>query len=472
MLPLRWTSPEALETNLFSAASDVFSFGIVAVEVYTDGAMPYGHWGDAEVVRQVKEGYKIRRPENCPYGRHAPAAHHPRTHPPPAHPPTHHHRRTARTLPCIGRGERGKLGRRGRRPNFFGSAVQCCSRGGGLDHISSRANVIGQCSPGSKLICACDPLCLRSDVALEMLEMLDFRTDLYKQVVSACLNTDPEQRPAFKRLAVTLTTLGGKSGITPAQQQEQMYTVPSQKAEEELYDEPGAALGLAVPYYLAPAASSGPDGPEEEAYAIPVNLPSQAERESRPSRSLDVRSGSVHEKRDGRPTPAAAAQPEYIEPVVAVLSDDTDMYQVPQLASDVGAPALLPGGDGGHPGIYIMTQQTALDSAAIAAGWSAYTQAEPVPEDTYDQAPTAVASDAIYSEAEPVPEDTCDQALTAVASDAIYSEGFEIAGDVRQPRPKTWDHLLAHSISSPPPSHPHTYARARRVTCSYQCPCT
>ena len=67
VLPLRWTSPEALETKMFSAASDVFSFGIVAVEVYTDGAMPYGRWDDAEVVRQVRGGYKIRRPEHCPY---------------------------------------------------------------------------------------------------------------------------------------------------------------------------------------------------------------------------------------------------------------------------------------------------------------------------------------------------------------------------------------------------------------------
>jgi serine/threonine protein kinase len=307
VLPLRWTSPEALETNTFSAASDVFSFGIVTVEVYTDGAMPYGHWDDAEVVRQIKGGYKIRRPEHCP-------------------------------------------------------------------------------------------------------------TDLYKQVVNACLNTDPQQRPVFKQLARVLTTLGGERGITPAQEQEQRYSMPSQEASEELYNEPGA-VASSVPFYLPPAESS-PDGPEEETYAIPVAMPSQVERERRPSRALDLRVGSVHEKRNSRSAPAA---PEYMEPIKVTELEDAMGYQIPQIGAprvkvteavdvmgyqipQVGA-LVLPG----ETGIYVMTgtQPTVMDS-------------EPAPENIYDAAPTTVACDAIYNEApgngeapvyagaEPVPTDTYD----------------------------------------------------------------
>ena len=58
MLPLRWTAPEAIKDAVFSTASDVFSFGIVTIEVYTKAKMPYLNlrWSNAEMVRQVDLG--------------------------------------------------------------------------------------------------------------------------------------------------------------------------------------------------------------------------------------------------------------------------------------------------------------------------------------------------------------------------------------------------------------------------------
>ena len=56
LLPLRWTAPEAIKMSVFSTASDVFSFGIVTIEVYTHAVCPYLQWSDAEVMRQVAEG--------------------------------------------------------------------------------------------------------------------------------------------------------------------------------------------------------------------------------------------------------------------------------------------------------------------------------------------------------------------------------------------------------------------------------
>ena len=41
VIPVRWTAPEGLANQKFSAASDVWSFGIVCIEVYADGAKPY-----------------------------------------------------------------------------------------------------------------------------------------------------------------------------------------------------------------------------------------------------------------------------------------------------------------------------------------------------------------------------------------------------------------------------------------------
>ena len=41
IFPVRWTAPECMETLKFTVASDVYSFGIVMVEMYQNGAQPY-----------------------------------------------------------------------------------------------------------------------------------------------------------------------------------------------------------------------------------------------------------------------------------------------------------------------------------------------------------------------------------------------------------------------------------------------
>jgi serine/threonine protein kinase len=38
VLPVRWSAPEAMENQMFTQASDVWSFGIVMVELMQDGA--------------------------------------------------------------------------------------------------------------------------------------------------------------------------------------------------------------------------------------------------------------------------------------------------------------------------------------------------------------------------------------------------------------------------------------------------
>ena len=50
---LRWTSGEAMETSIFTAASDVWSFGIVLVELWQDGSQPYGEVSTQFVMRNV-----------------------------------------------------------------------------------------------------------------------------------------------------------------------------------------------------------------------------------------------------------------------------------------------------------------------------------------------------------------------------------------------------------------------------------
>eukprot|EP00038_Savillea_parva_P012726 m.206555 g.206555 ORF g.206555 m.206555 type:complete len:1150 (-) comp23400_c0_seq1:123-3572(-) len=65
-LPLRWCAPEVLEHGRFSTKSDVWSFGIVSVEIFTSGGRPFGAWPDSRVVAQVSNGFKPAMPQYCP----------------------------------------------------------------------------------------------------------------------------------------------------------------------------------------------------------------------------------------------------------------------------------------------------------------------------------------------------------------------------------------------------------------------
>ncbi|KAL6063803.1 vascular endothelial growth factor receptor 1 [Balamuthia mandrillaris] len=72
-IPLRWTAPEAIESNKFTFKSDVWSFGIVLWELYSFGDTPFSALGvgsntlDTEaLLRHLKEGYRMPRPEECP----------------------------------------------------------------------------------------------------------------------------------------------------------------------------------------------------------------------------------------------------------------------------------------------------------------------------------------------------------------------------------------------------------------------
>ncbi|TPP63095.1 Tyrosine-protein kinase receptor [Fasciola gigantica] len=53
-LPVRWMAPEALQFNVSSVQSDVWSYGIVLYEIITFGVFPYDGLSNFEVVERVK----------------------------------------------------------------------------------------------------------------------------------------------------------------------------------------------------------------------------------------------------------------------------------------------------------------------------------------------------------------------------------------------------------------------------------
>ncbi|KAK0061791.1 venus kinase receptor [Biomphalaria pfeifferi] len=66
MLPVRWTAPEALKDGIYSAKSDIWSFGVLVFEIVTFGSFPYQGLSNSEVLDYVIKGNLLSLPEKCP----------------------------------------------------------------------------------------------------------------------------------------------------------------------------------------------------------------------------------------------------------------------------------------------------------------------------------------------------------------------------------------------------------------------
>jgi serine/threonine protein kinase len=65
VFPVRWTAPEAMETMQFAPPTDVWSFGIVMIELLTDGEQPYYGTNNPDVMKLTMSGGRHPKPERC-----------------------------------------------------------------------------------------------------------------------------------------------------------------------------------------------------------------------------------------------------------------------------------------------------------------------------------------------------------------------------------------------------------------------
>jgi len=65
-VPIRWLAPETLRTAFYSQKSDVFSYGIMCWEIFSNGAEPYTGMKLAEVGVKLKEGFRMKFPSETP----------------------------------------------------------------------------------------------------------------------------------------------------------------------------------------------------------------------------------------------------------------------------------------------------------------------------------------------------------------------------------------------------------------------
>ncbi|KHN89091.1 Ephrin receptor 1, partial [Toxocara canis] len=69
-IPVRWTAPEAITHRKFTAASDVWSFGVVMWEVCSFGERPYWEWTNQKVISEITLGYRLPAPMDTPQSLH------------------------------------------------------------------------------------------------------------------------------------------------------------------------------------------------------------------------------------------------------------------------------------------------------------------------------------------------------------------------------------------------------------------
>ncbi|XP_038050026.1 tyrosine-protein kinase RYK-like isoform X1 [Patiria miniata] len=64
--PVKWMAIESLLDRKFTAASDVWAFGILIWELVTLGQTPYADLDAFEMASYLKSGYRMPQPQNCP----------------------------------------------------------------------------------------------------------------------------------------------------------------------------------------------------------------------------------------------------------------------------------------------------------------------------------------------------------------------------------------------------------------------
>ncbi|KAL4679578.1 hypothetical protein H8959_009228 [Pygathrix nigripes] len=64
--PIKWSPPEVFLFNKYSSKSDVWSFGVLMWEVFTEGKMPFENKSNLQVVEAISEGFRLYRPHLAP----------------------------------------------------------------------------------------------------------------------------------------------------------------------------------------------------------------------------------------------------------------------------------------------------------------------------------------------------------------------------------------------------------------------
>ncbi|KAI1718803.1 protein tyrosine kinase domain-containing protein [Ditylenchus destructor] len=64
--PVRWMAPEAIRSNVYNSASDIWTYGIFLWELFTCGQMPFSNIDPEDMQIAIASGTRPSQPYNCP----------------------------------------------------------------------------------------------------------------------------------------------------------------------------------------------------------------------------------------------------------------------------------------------------------------------------------------------------------------------------------------------------------------------
>nr|XP_033783661.1 tyrosine-protein kinase ITK/TSK isoform X3 [Geotrypetes seraphini] len=65
--PVKWSSPEVFRYSRYSSKSDVWAFGVLMWEVFSEGKIPYDNQSNGEVVEAISAGMRLYKPRLASY---------------------------------------------------------------------------------------------------------------------------------------------------------------------------------------------------------------------------------------------------------------------------------------------------------------------------------------------------------------------------------------------------------------------
>ena len=64
--PVKWMAPEALRSNIYNSASDVWAFGVTMWELFTCGQQPFAEIDGEDMQLALAGGSRLSQPYNFP----------------------------------------------------------------------------------------------------------------------------------------------------------------------------------------------------------------------------------------------------------------------------------------------------------------------------------------------------------------------------------------------------------------------
>ena len=65
-IPIKWTAPEALNYGKYTSLCDVWSYGVLAWEIFSKGGTPYQGMTNTRARELIDSGYRMPAPDSTP----------------------------------------------------------------------------------------------------------------------------------------------------------------------------------------------------------------------------------------------------------------------------------------------------------------------------------------------------------------------------------------------------------------------